>query len=83
MSDGNYIAVTGEGLAEGDKIWVPQVTTSAVYTEDDTTTTTFSGMGGMGGMPGDMSGGFPSGNMGGGFPSGNMGGSMSGSRSGN
>lgn len=84
MSDGNYISITGEGLAAGDKIWVPQVTTSAVYTEDDSTTTTFSGMGGMGGgMPGDMGGGFPSGNMGGGMP-GNMGGNMGGgSRSGN
>ena len=63
MSDGTYIAVTGDGLAAGDLIWMPERTTTATYSEDETATTTFS-MGGMGGqMPGgDFTGGqMPSG----------------------
>lgn len=75
MSDGTYIAVTGDGLAAGDLIWMPELTTTSTYSEDETTTTTFS-MGGMGGqMPGsDFTGG-------GQMPSG--GGNWSGSSGGN
>jgi hypothetical protein len=40
MSDGSYIAVSGEGLAVGDLIWVPDLTTSATYSDDEDTTTT-------------------------------------------
>lgn len=69
MSDGTYIAVTGDGLAAGDLIWMPELTTTSTYTENEDTTTTFS-MGGMGGqMPsGDFSGGgqMPSGGFSGG-----------------
>ena len=60
MSDGTYIAVTGDGLAAGDLIWMPERTTTSTYSEDDATTTTFSMGGGMSGgqMPGgDFSGG--------------------------
>lgn len=75
MSDGSYIAVTGDGIAAGDLIWVKQVTTTATYSEDDATTTTFS-MGSQGGMMmgGDSSGNFqpPSGMSGGQMPSGGM-----------
>jgi len=75
MSDGSYIAITGEGLATGDLIWVPDLTTSATYSDDEETTTTFSFGSTTGG---DFSGGssdFSGGNM----PSGggNMGGGMS------
>lgn len=73
MSDGSYIVVTGKGLHDGDVIWQSTLTTTATYTEDDSTTASFN-MGGMGGMPG---GGMPGGDMGGGYtgggmPSGNM-----------
>lgn len=59
MSDGSYIAISGEGLAAGDLIWMPERTTTATYSESNETTTTFS-MGGMSGgqMPsGDFTGG--------------------------
>ncbi|MDD4312682.1 MAG: HlyD family efflux transporter periplasmic adaptor subunit [Eubacteriales bacterium] len=75
MSDGSYIVVTTEGLAAGDVIWSPQRTSTAKYTEEESTTTnfSFSGQGGM--MGGDQSGSFqPPSNMGGGNfqpPSGN------------
>ena len=74
MSDGSYITITGDGISAGDLIWVPQVTTTATYSEDEETTTTFS-MGGQGGMMGgDSSGSFqpPSGMGGGQMPSGGM-----------
>ncbi|MCE5187810.1 MAG: HlyD family efflux transporter periplasmic adaptor subunit [Eubacteriales bacterium] len=75
MSDGSYIAITAEGLAAGDLIWIPERTSTATYSEDDSTTTTFS-MGGQGGMMGGDSSGFtpPSGGQmpsGGGMPGGN------------
>ncbi|MDO4572084.1 MAG: HlyD family efflux transporter periplasmic adaptor subunit [Clostridia bacterium] len=82
MSDGSYIAITAEGLSAGDLIWMPERTTTAVYTEDEDAAASFSfgGMnGGMGGMGGEMPTG--GGNMGsgmgggerpsGGFPGGN------------
>jgi HlyD family secretion protein len=73
MSDGSYIAISGDGISSGDLIWVPDLTTSATYSDDEETTTTFSF--GNSTMGGDMSGsdfsGGPSGNMGG-----NMGGGM-------
>ena len=72
MSDGSYIAITGDGIAAGDLIWVPQVTTNATYSADDETSTTFS-MGGQSGMMmgGDSSGFTPPSGMGGGqMPSG-------------
>ena len=76
MSDGSYIAISGEGLAAGDLIWMPELTSTATYTEEEETTTTFSmgGMTGGGQMPsGDFSGGgqMPSGG-GGQMPSGGM-----------
>jgi HlyD family secretion protein len=73
MSDGSYIAVTGDGIVAGDLIWVKQVTTTATYSEDDSTTTAFS-MGGQSGMMGGDSSGFtpPSGMSGGQMPSGGM-----------
>jgi len=55
MSDGSYIAVSGGGLAVGDLIWVPELTTTSTYSEDEDAATTFSF--GSGGMGGDMSGG--------------------------
>lgn len=70
MSDGSYIAITADGIAAGDVIWVPERTSTATYTEDEDTTTTFS-MGGQSGMMGGQSGSFqPPSDMGGG----NMGG---------
>lgn len=73
MSDGSYIVITAEGLAAGDVIWSPERTSTAQYTEDDTTTSTFS-FGGQGGMmPSGDSGSFqPPSGMGG--NSGNSGG---------
>jgi len=76
MSDGSYIAITAEGLAAGDVIWVPERTSSATYTADDSATTSyFMTQGGMT-MPGSStSGSFqPPSDMGGGNfqpPSGN------------
>ena len=79
MSDGSYIVITAEGLAAGDVIWSPERTSTAQYTEDDTTTSTFS-FGGQGGMmPSGDSGSFQppsgmagnSGNSGGGPMGGN------------
>lgn len=69
MSDGSYIVVSGEGIEEGDVIWQSTLTTTAVYTDDDASATSFN----MGGMQGGNMGGMPGGNMGG-MPSGNMGG---------
>lgn len=76
MSDGSYIAITAEGLAAGDIIWVPERTSIATYTADDSTTTSFS-MGGSGSFPSGMSGSFPS-DMGSGTfqPPSNMGGNF-------
>jgi len=54
MSDGSYIAVTGDGLATGDLIWVPDLTTTATYSDDEDTTTTFDFS--SGGMSGNFSG---------------------------
>jgi HlyD family secretion protein len=69
MSDGSYIAISGDGLSAGALIWISDLTTSATYSDDEETTTTFSfGSGTMTG--GDFSGG----DFGGGVPSGNMGG---------
>ncbi len=72
MSDGSYIAITADGLAAGDLIWVPERESTAAYTEDDSTTTTFS-FGGQGGMMGGQSGSFqPPSDMGGNFSGGNF-----------
>ena len=73
MSDGSYIAITADGLAAGDLIWVPERTSTMTYSEDDSTAATFS-MGGGGMMMGGGSSGFtpPSGGMGGQMPSGGM-----------
>jgi HlyD family secretion protein len=75
MSDGSYIAVSGEGLAAGDLIWMPELTSTATYSDDEETTTTFSFGGSSGMMPGSdsMGGGqMPSGDFSGGgqMPSG-------------
>lgn len=76
MSDGSYIAISAEGLAEGDIIWVPERTSRATYSESTSSTTSFS-FGTESGMtmPGGNSGSFepPSGMGGGNFqpPSGN------------
>lgn len=72
MSDGSYIAISGDGLAAGDLIWVPELTTSASYSDDEETQVSFSAFGTQpsfgGGMSGEFSGG---GNYGGGeFPGG-------------
>ena len=76
MSDGSYIVIQSDSLKAGDLIWQSTLTTNAVYTEDDSSSTTDFGMGGnMGGMPsGSMGGGMPSGGM----PSGGMPGNMGG-----
>ena len=37
MSDGSYIAITAEGLAAGDVVWLPERTTNATYSADDST----------------------------------------------
>ncbi len=74
MSDGSYIAITGDGLSSGELIWVPDLTTSSTYSDDEETTTTFN-FGSGSTMGGDFSGSdFGGGNM----PSGggNMGGGM-------
>lgn len=68
MSDGSYIAITAEGLAAGDVVWVPERTSKATYSEDDSTTMSFgfTGQGGMT-MPSGDSGSFqPPSGMGGG-----------------
>ena len=81
MADGSYLVVTGEGLSAGTILWQQQLSTTATYSDDESTTSSF-GMGMGGGMPGDMGGmggGMPSGMGGGGFPGGgNMGGGMGG-----
>lgn len=72
MSDGSYIAITGDGLESGDLIWVPVRTSTATYSEDDSAATTFS-FGGQAGMMGGQSGNFqPPSGMGGDFTSGNF-----------
>lgn len=76
MSDGSYLAITADGLAVDDLIWIPERKSTATYSEDDSTTTSFT-MGGQGGMMmGGDSGSFtpPSGGgqmPGGGMPGGN------------
>jgi HlyD family secretion protein len=42
MSDGSYIAISVEGLAEGDIIWVPERTSRASYSAEEDTAATFS-----------------------------------------
>ncbi len=69
MSDGSYIAITAEGLEAGDVIWSEERTSTATYTEDDTTTTAFSF--------GDQSGMMPSGDSGSMQPPSGMGGTSS------
>jgi HlyD family secretion protein len=79
MSDGSYIAVTAEGLATGDVVWVPERTSTATYTADDSTTSSYFMTQGSGmTMPGSSSSGSfqPPSDMGGGSgnfqpPSGN------------
>lgn len=77
MSDGSYIAITADGLATGDVIWVPERTSTATYSADDTATTDyFMSQGGMTMPGGSSSGNFqPPSDMGGGGnfqpPSGN------------
>lgn len=77
MSDGSYIAITADGLASGDVIWVPERTSTATYSADDTATTDyFMSQGGMTMPGGSSSGNFqPPSDMGGGGnfqpPSGN------------
>lgn len=76
MSDGSYIAITADGLATGDVIWVPERTSTATYSADDTATTDyFMSQGGMTMPGGSSSGNFqPPSDMGGGNfqpPSGN------------
>jgi|APHig6443717497_1056834.scaffolds.fasta_scaffold14178_3 HlyD family secretion protein len=73
MSDGSYIAITADGIAAGDLVWVPERTSTKTYSEDESTATTFS-MGGGNMMMGGDSSGFtpPSGDMGGQMPSGGM-----------
>ncbi len=65
MSDGSYIAVTADGLAAGDMIWVPERTSTKTYSEDDSTTTNFMMSGQSGMVISEGSGGFtpPSGGM--------------------
>ncbi len=58
MSDGSYIAVTAEGLAANDVIWVPERTSTATYSEDDETTVTSFTMGSGMTMPSGESGSF-------------------------
>ncbi|MEN6340104.1 MAG: efflux RND transporter periplasmic adaptor subunit, partial [Clostridiaceae bacterium] len=72
MSDGSYIAITGEGLAAGDLIWMPELTSTATYSADDTATTTTFSIGGQAGMMGGDTSGFtpPSGDFSGQMPSG-------------
>ncbi|MPM60329.1 hypothetical protein SDC9_107180 [bioreactor metagenome] len=74
MSDGSYIAVTADGLAAGDLIWVPERTSTKTYSEDDSTTTNFMMSGQSGMVISEGSGGFtpPSGGMGGQMPGGGM-----------
>lgn len=74
MSDGSYIAVTADGLAAGDMIWVPERTSTKTYSEDDSTTTNFMMSGQSGMVISEGSGGFtpPSGGMGGQMPGGGM-----------
>jgi HlyD family secretion protein len=75
MSDGSYIAVTADGLATGDVIWVPERTSTATYSADDTATTDyFMSQGGMVMPSSGTTGSFqPPSDMGGNFqpPSGN------------
>ncbi len=58
MSDGSYIVVTADGLASGAVIWSPERTSTATYTKDDSTATTFA----FGSQSGMMPGGDSSGN---------------------
>ena len=70
MSDGSYVAVTGE-LAAGDLILVPVRTTTAEYDSGTQTTGGFGGMGGME-MPGNFPGEMPDGAFSGGGGFGGM-----------
>ena len=47
MSDGSYIAISGEGLAAGDLIWTPVLVTSATYSEDEENVISFNSFGGQ------------------------------------
>jgi len=58
MSDGSYIAVTAEGLAVDDVVWVPERTSSATYSADEEATVTSFSMGGGMTMPSGESGTF-------------------------
>lgn len=73
MSDGSYVAVTGE-LAAGDLILVPVRTTTAEYDSGTQTTGGFGGFGGMGDreMPGNFPGEMPDGAFSGGGGFGGM-----------
>jgi HlyD family secretion protein len=68
MSDGSYIAVTAEGLAAGDVVWVPERTSNATYSSSSTSETASFTMIGQGGMtvPSGDSGFEPPSGMGGG-----------------
>ena len=73
MSDGSYIAITADGIAADDLIWVPERASTKTYSKDDSTTTNFM-MGGQSGLAiSNGSSGFtpPEGGMGGQMPSGN------------
>ncbi len=50
MSDGSYIAITAQGLAAGDVIWVPERTSTAAYSADDSVTMNSFSFGGQSGM---------------------------------
>ena len=67
MSDGSYIAITAEDLAAGDVIWVPERTSTATYSANDSSTVTSFSFGGQSGMtmPGSDSGFQPPSGMGG------------------
>jgi multidrug efflux pump subunit AcrA (membrane-fusion protein) len=58
MSDGSYIAVSAEGLTAGDFIWVPERTSTAAYSADDSMATTTYYFGGEAGMMDGQSGTF-------------------------
>jgi len=55
MSDGSYIAVSGDGLQKGDRIVVPTRTTTAVYEKEQSSTMPFA-MPNMGGQMPNMGG---------------------------
>ena len=66
MSDGSYLIVTGEGLKAGDRVWLTNLRTTAVYSASSSSSSSASGFS-FGGMPSGTGSQMPGGFGGSGF----------------